>query len=109
MCKPTTNDGRLCTTRNNKQTHPFVKPRFVFNICAYNVRTLHEEHLDNFLVELEHVNLDVIGLCETKLKSETIEPVKEHHMLYNSGVGDDSTRKYGVGFLVHRNLKDCVI
>ena len=75
------------------------------DICTYNVNTLWEHHMDNFLAELElngtnSLKWDIIGLSETKLKSCYTEVTHGNHILFNSGVQEDEIRKYGVGFLV---------
>ena len=106
MSKPTSMKN---TAHNAHPNSTIIQPNTPVSICTYNVRTLHEEHLDNFLIELEHVKWDIIGLCETKLKQEFVSTVLGDHELYNSGVHEDSNRRDGVGFLVHKKHKDAVI
>ena len=81
----------------------FKKKFNVLNFCTYNVRTLHEEHCDNFMEEVNDFKWDVIGLAETKLKQCFFEQMKYGHVLYNSGVGESTRRKEGVGFLIKKN------
>ena len=79
-----------------------------FRICTYNTRTLHEEHLDNLLLEVDNnFKWDVIGLSETKLIGTAVEEVKSGHMLFTSGVAE-GRRKEGVAFLVHKEHKNNV-
>ena len=79
------------------------------NICTYNTRTLHEEHMDNFVEELEQgLEWDIIGLSETKLTGSFTETVKYGHEFFNSGV-PSGRRQSGVGFIVQRQHKDKII
>ena len=59
--------------------------------------------------EVNDFKWDVIGLAETKLKECFFEQMKYGHVLYNSGVGESSRRKEGVGFLINKNHKDKVL
>ena len=81
------------------------------HICTYNTRTLFNEHLDNLLEELdpsdpesEMIRWDIIGFSETKLKGTFNETVRNNHILFNSGIDDNTNmrRRDGVGFLVHK-------
>jgi len=87
----------------------FISPAKLLNICTYNVRTLHEEHFDCFSKELDLINWDIVGLCETKLHGIFIKHVDGNHMLYNSGVPENERRRSGVGFIVKHTIRNCVI
>ncbi|MEE4247402.1 MAG: reverse transcriptase domain-containing protein [Kangiellaceae bacterium] len=56
--------------------------------------------------ELEKFRWDIIGLSETRRKGEKLEQLQSGHVLYTKG-GDKSIG--GVGFLVHKDIKDRVI
>ena len=87
-----------------------ISANSTINICTYNACTLHKEHLDNFLAELELINWDVVGVSETKLKEVFLLTVTGNHTLYNSGIENAAPKRmYGVGFLVHSNHNSCVI
>ena len=106
MCKPTTIwNSRIRPTNSEDE----ISPNSVVNLCTYNVQTLYKERLDNFLCEIECINWDIIGLCETKLHNNIVIQVTCGHMLYNSGVDQGKKRTNGVGFLVHRKHVNTVI
>ncbi|XP_046862943.1 craniofacial development protein 2-like [Xenia sp. Carnegie-2017] len=76
-------------------------------VCTYNVRTLKDPEKEEELEqELTGFKWDIIGLSETRKKGEQLKQLQSGHVLYTKG-GNESVR--GVGFLVHKNIKDRVV
>jgi len=78
-------------------------------ISTYNVRTLKDDDRETELLhELKETKIKwhIIGLAETRRKGEQLVNTEDGHILYTIG-GDTSQR--GVGFLVHRNIKNKIM
>jgi hypothetical protein len=78
-------------------------------VSTYNVRTLKDDDRETELMhELSETKLNwhIIGLAETRRKGEHLANTEGGHILYT--IGGDAPQR-GVGFLVHRNIKDKII
>lgn len=77
-------------------------------ICTINARTL---RTDEKLLELEHelqdINWDIVGICETKRKGENLVKLESGNTFYCRGM--DNASKHGVGFLIKNHIADRVI
>ena len=77
-------------------------------IGTWNIRTLKNT---GKLEELEHkltrYNLNILGLCESRLLKAGEKSTQEGHRLYWSGLED--THEQGVGFIVQKNTVNCVM
>ena len=79
------------------------------NIFSYNVRTLStDEELDHLLEEIEKIEWDIIGLCETYRKGEGLSTIEKGHYLYEVGKTEDYPNAKGVALLVNAKIKDCI-
>ena len=96
---------RTWVTEANRGTKKHQKQNDMY-ICTYNVRTLNNNNLEVMLKELTNVKWNIIGLCETKQKDKQVTIVEGNHYLFNSG--NNSTKKNGVGFLIHKSLYEKV-
>ena len=55
--------------------NPSVSPSLgntTLNICTYNVRTLLEDRLVELMLQVDNMNWDIIGVCETRMKRENL-------------------------------------
>ena len=96
------NGGHVAERRREKYaTH--------VNICSYNVRTLStDEELEHLLDEIEKIEWDVIGLCETYRKGEGLSTIEKGHYLYEVGKTEEYPHAKGVALLVNAKIKDCI-
>ena len=79
------------------------------NIFSYNVRTLStDEEFDHLLEEIEKIEWDIIGLCETYRKGEGLSSIEKGHYLYEVGKTEDYPNAKGVAILVNVKIKDCI-
>lgn len=76
------------------------------HICSLNVRTLSStEKLLELKAALQHINYDILGLCEIRRLGENIIE-DEDHIMYCFG---QTKGLNGVGFLVKKKLKEHII
>ena len=77
-------------------------------IGTWNVRTLGPEgKLQELIWELNRYTWHIVGLCEVRWKKSGGHLSDDGHILYYSGEVD--TRTNGVGFLLHKNIKNSVL
>ena len=70
-------------------------------IGTWNVRTLYQSgKLDNAIQEMEHMDLDVMGIAEARWTESGKIIKKEHTMVYSGG----ETHHNGVGILMRNNI-----
>ena len=68
--------GRLMTERRREKYATTV------NICSYNVKTLStEDDLENLIEQVDKIEWDIVGLCETYRKGEGLTSIKGGHYL----------------------------
>ena len=98
----------VTATRGNNTNMTFTRKKSL-SICTYNTRTisdLNEENKDLMINELEHLDWDIVGLSETKIKHTENFRHSSGHWFYTSG--NNSTRSNGVAFLVNKSIADTV-
>ena len=79
------------------------------NIFSYNVRTLStDEEFNHLLEEIEKIEWDIIGLCETYRKGKGLSSIEKGHYLYEVGKTEDYPNAKGVAILVNVKIKDCI-
>ena len=79
------------------------------NICSYNVRTIRtDDEMDYLMEEIEKIEWDIIGLCETYRKGEGLSSIKNGHCIYEIGKTEDHPNAKGVSLLINSKIKDCV-
>ena len=82
--------------------------RNFISLATWNVRTLNQtEKLEELTHELENYRWDMVGLCEVRWKNFGEHQTEDGHVLFYSGESDKHTN--GVGFLVNRTIKNCVL
>ena len=71
-------------------------------ICTYNARSLSsDDRLHELEDELDRINFDIVGICETRRKGEGCLTLnKSGHQFYYKG---GSTHQNGIGFIVNEN------
>ena len=84
-----------------------VKVGKELNIATYNVRTLRDGFLDLLEENLENYQWDVMGLCETRRVGQGEENTTLGNLFVWSG--QQSKRRHGVGFLINKRIKSCVL
>ena len=76
------------------------------DIGTYNCRTLlHEDRLLEIEEELKRIKWSIIGLSEVRRQGEEITDLESGHIFYHNSSNNGHA---GVGFLVHKSLKDKV-
>ena len=81
----------------------------ILNVCSYNVRTLQtEDDLDRLIDEVEQIEWDITGLCETYRKGEGLLEIRAGYWMYEIGKIEDNPDAKGLAFLIHPKIKHCV-
>ena len=77
-------------------------------IGTWNVRTLYAcGKIKELEHELQHYEWDIIGLAEIRWTGIGEATTEDGHKLWYSG--DDTKHQHGVGFIVNKKVKDCVL
>ena len=97
--------GVKCTTGvPNKK----IRGRSNTIIGTWNIRKLKNTgKLEELEHELTRYNLNILGLCESRLLKAGEKSTQKGHRLYWSGLED--TNEQGVGIIVHKNTVNCVM
>ena len=81
-----------------------IRARDCIAIVSWNVRTLRPAgKLKELTHKMERYNWHLLGICE-HWKNCGEKDTEEGHTLYSSG--EENQHKFGVGVLVHKNIKD---
>ncbi|XP_072386735.1 uncharacterized protein [Diabrotica undecimpunctata] len=78
------------------------------HIATFIMRTMRtEDNLEELQEELKAIKLDIVDLCETRLKGEETTLLKSGYTLYQYNSGNNQCIG-GVGFLVHKRIENLV-
>lgn len=85
-----------------------IRGRDNITIGTWNVRTLHATgKLQELTHEMARYQWNILGLCEMRWKGFGETTTDEGHKIYFSG--RDDRHEQGVGFLIHKDIKNCVL
>ena len=100
-------DGRV-KYDTGESSQQKIRGRNFISLATWNVRTLNQTgKCEELTHELENYRWDMVGLCEVRWKNFGEHQTEDGHVLYYSGESDKHTN--GVGFLVNRTIKNCVL
>jgi hypothetical protein len=69
---------------------------------TWNVQTLNKDgRFDNLIMEASNMNLDILGICETRWKGVGYIDKEEHIFIYSGG----EKRERGVGILIKKEIE----
>ena len=72
---------------------------------TWNVRALNQDgKLQNVIQEMKRININILGLCETRMKNNGDIKCDEHRLIYSGG----NTHTRGVGILLDKESAKCV-
>ena len=61
------------------------------NVCKCNVRTLRtEDNLDRLIDEVDQIQWDITGFCETYRKGKGLSKIKRGYWMYETGKTEDN-------------------
>ena len=75
------------------------------SIGTWNVRTYKTGKLDNVIQEMNKMNLDIMGMSETRWTESGKTTTGNHTMIYSGGI----EHKHGVGFILNKKIANAVI
>ncbi|XP_044741120.1 craniofacial development protein 2-like [Chrysoperla carnea] len=85
----------------NSQTKEKVKYKTNLQIGTWNVKTMYQSgKLSNITKEMKRLNVDILGVCETRLTGVGKFQTDDYWVLYSGG----ETHDYGVGFILKKNV-----
>ena len=80
------------------------------SICTYNTRTMsHQDDLDRLLDQLNDIEWNVVGLCETKKRGEGLTELPCGTRMFDVGKTEDRPHAKGLAFLVNKSFKDFIV
>ena len=80
------------------------------SICTYNTRTMsHQDDLDRLLDQLNDIDWNVVGLCETKKRGEGLTELPCGTWMFDVGKTEDRPHAKGLAFLVNKSFKDFIV
>ena len=80
------------------------------SICTYNTRTMsHQDDLDRLLDQLNDIDWNVVGLCETKKRGEGLTELPCGSWMFDVGKTEDRPDAKGLAFLVNKSFKDFIV
>lgn len=75
------------------------------NLATYNTRTLNSDsRMEELERELEHINWDILGICETRIKGEKCIKLKSGNTFYRKN--SDESSLGGVAILISKKYSD---
>ena len=75
-------------------------------IGTWNVRTLNQfGKIENLKQEAEHLDIDILGISETRYKEEGTVRLDGYTFIYSGG----NEHQHGVGFLVKSSVEKCIL
>ena len=86
---------------------PYLKSgRSGLKIGTWNVRTLNQfGKIENLKQEAEHLDIDILGISETRYKEEGTVRLDGYTLIYSGG----NEHQHGVGFLVKSSVEKCIL
>ena len=96
---------RVTKERRQKRASLSRKKKNIMHIGKWNVRTMSLGKLDLLIKELDNINMDLTGLCETRWDGEGHFQHGKHTIIYCGS----STAMNGVAFIVSGKLKNSII
>ncbi|MCH9665805.1 MAG: hypothetical protein K0U41_08180 [Gammaproteobacteria bacterium] len=86
--------------------HATVRNKECIKIGTWNVRTLYQAgKLDNVRQEMDRLEINILGICETRWSNNGEVFSEEHRMIYSGG----EHHERGVGLILDKERSKCVL